>query len=190
MSIFNLNANGRAYKKIPDLCSMSEPGTNPEDLKLLLRYFPEVPLPVTVTFSSREAFEQNNKLLPEMLSALYVERWEGEIPDEFTEYLPGFHFRTKKQYGIVYWKAALLHYAYVLVLLDPEGTFLDRLVLAETDAEGGIVRQGAAMISEDYEIYLVESALDADAVFGDPTQTITERWKITDEGRFREVGEK
>jgi hypothetical protein len=124
-----------------------------------------------------------------MLSALFVERWEGEIPDEFTEYLPGFHFRTKKHYGIVYWKATLLHYTYVLVMLEPDGTFLDRLILAETDANSLGVRQGAAMISEQYDIYIVESVLDADAVFGDPSQTITERWKITDEGRFQEVGE-
>ncbi|MBP6184859.1 MAG: hypothetical protein KA479_07935 [Saprospiraceae bacterium] len=166
---------------------MPAPGTTKEDLQLLLRYFPEVPLPVTVTDSSRDAFEQTNKPLPEMLSALFIEQWEGEVPDEFTEYLPGFHFRTKKQYGMVYWKAALLHYTYVLVLLDPDGVFLDRLVLAETDATSGTIRQGAAMISEDFEIFMVESALDATDIIGDPTQTITERWIITDEGRFRET---
>ena len=151
---------------------MPAPGTTKEDLQLLLRYFPEVPLPVTVTDSSRDAFEQ---------------QWEGEVPDEFTEYLPGFHFRTKKQFGMVYWKAALLQYTYVLVLLDPDGVFLDRLVLAETDATSGTIRQGAAMISEDFEIFMVESALDATDIIGDPTQTITERWIITDEGRFRET---
>ena len=43
------------------------------------------------------------------------------------------------------------------------------------------------MISEDFEIFMVESALDATDIIGDPTQTITERWIITDEGRFRET---
>jgi len=166
---------------------MPTPGTSKEDLQLLLRYFPEVPLPVTVTYSSREAFEQTNKPLPEMLSALFIELWEGEIPDAYTEYQPGFHFRTKKHYGFVYWKATLLHYGYILVLLEPDGVFVDRLILAETDATSGTIRQGAAMITNDNEIFMVESAQDAASVFGDPTQTITERWKITDEGRFLET---
>lgn len=157
-----------------------------QDLRLLLEYFPEVELPVSLSFNSREAFAANSKPLPELLAAISFDLWEEAEPDEFTEYQPGFRFRHGEHHALVYWKASLLQYAYVLVILDRKGLLLDRLVLAETDATTGTVRQGAALITAEAEIFTVESELGPEEALGDPSQTMTERWVITDEGRFRQ----
>jgi len=156
------------------------------DLNLLLEYFPEVELPVSLSFGSREAFADRNRPLPELLAAISFDLWEEADPDEFTEYQPGFRFRHGKHHALVYWKAALLQYAYVVVILDRQGLLLDKLVLAETDATSGTVRQGAALITAEAEIFTAESEMGSEDALGDPSQTMTERWVITDEGRFRQ----
>ena len=169
---------------------MQEKGFEEKDLALLLQYFPEVTLPVTITGVSVDAFMRENKPLPQLLSAVTIELWEEEPADDVTEYQPGFSFKLGPFRGFLYWKAALLHYAYVLVLVDKKGQLLDRLELAETSSESGFIRQGAAFISEEGHIYAVESALGEQATLGDPSQTITERWMITPQGAIREMSER
>lgn len=158
-----------------------------EDLNLLLRYFPPVDLPVTLTFTSHEAFSRDHKPLPEMLTDYFLAGWEGEEPDEFTEYVPGFQFEGKQYLGLVYWKAGLLNYRYVLVLLDKKGRFLERLVLAETLVEDRHVRQGVAMISADGEIFMVESESDAEGDLATPAGSLTDRYRITEAGEIVRV---
>jgi hypothetical protein len=160
-----------------------------DDFRLFLQYFPEVSLPVNLTFDSHRAFGRDDKPLPELLGARFFTRWEEEVPDDYTEFLPGFQFRSGPHKALVYWKAALLYYAYVLVLLDPKGALLDRLELAVTSAGEEGIRQGAALIQSDGTIHTVESARAEDNPMGDPQHTITERWTINKEGRIVETGE-
>lgn len=155
-----------------------------EDLSLLLTYFPAIDLPVTITFTSHHAFSQENRPLPEMLSDFFLATWEGETPDEFTEYIPGFHFEEKNYFGLVYWKAGLLHYAYVLVIMDKKGRFIERKVLAETEVADTQVRQGVAMITADGEIFMVESEHDGNDDLADPTQSVVDRYRIKPDGEI------
>lgn len=158
-----------------------------ERLKSLLDYFPEVELPVTLTSKSRDAFEANNEPLPQILTAIFINHWEQVEMDEFTEYIPGFHFVFGKYIGIVYWKAALLNYVYVLVVLDQKGILTDRLELAETRVQGTYLKQGAAVISDKGEITMVEGQVSIDYKKGDPANTIAEKWQINEDGQIREV---
>lgn len=174
------------FKDSGPLRSMQKDETQADALAHLLRYFPEVSLPVTITSASQKAFFRENKPLPALLTALFIDEWEGGPADEFTEYLPGFHFRLGALTGLVYWKAALMSYTYVLVLLDKQGQWTDRMVLAEWEVAPEGVRQGVALIQEDGSILMAESALEREDDLGDPTQTITERWQVTSEGRFTE----
>lgn len=160
-----------------------------EDFRLFLSYFPEVTLPVTLTFDSRRAFGADMPPLPELLAAPFFFRWEEEVPDPWTEFLPGFQVRMGKFQALVYWKAALLHYAYVMVIVDAQGGLIDRMLLAETIAGQDEIRQGAALIREDGMILMAESAQDIHDPLGDPRQTITERWRLDPEGRFVEAQE-
>lgn len=169
--------------KDPDSRSRSE------DFRLFLGYFPEVTLPVTLTFESRRAFGEDMPPLPELLAAPFFYRWEEEVPDLLTEFLPGFQVRMGKFLALVYWKAALLHYAYVMVIVDGQGELIDRMLLAETIAGQDEIRQGAALIREDGMILMAESAQDIHDPLGDPRQTITERWRVNPEGRFVEAEE-
>jgi hypothetical protein len=166
---------------------MAPNDTARERLQLLLTFFPEVDLPVTITVSSRKAFEERNRPLPQLIQATFLDLWEGEAADMYTEYIPGFHFANGRYRVLVYWKAALLHYAYILVVLDQDGLLTDRLVLVETDATDGHLRQGAAMITADREIWTVESTAGFISEGVVPDHAIAEKWTITEEGRIQAI---
>ncbi|MCO6484879.1 MAG: hypothetical protein J5I41_03790 [Saprospiraceae bacterium] len=168
---------------------MHEKGPSPDDWRDFLQYFPEVSLPVSLTASSAMAFARDNPPLPALWSAFTVERWEEGETDAYTEFQPGFSFRIGRNTGIVYWKASLLHYAYILVILSAKGEVLDRLELAETRSEEGLLFQGAAVIEEDGSICMVESSRDPDEPEGGVTPAVSERWLITAEGRIQEWNE-
>lgn len=152
---------------------------------MLLTYFPEVELPVTITVGSRKAFEERNRPLPLILTATYFDYWEEEPADMYTEYIPGFSFSAGQHKALVYWKAGLLQYTYVLVILDKDGMLKDRLVLVETDASEGHLRQGAAMITADREIWTVESTTSIGPEGEVPDQALAEKWSINDDGRLQ-----
>lgn len=155
-----------------------------EDLNQLMHYFPEITLPVTLTFETHKAFSSQNKALPESLMEMFLDTWEGSERDDYTEYIPGFRCSIMQFTGILYWKGELLHYAYVLVLLDAKGRFIDRLELAETDAEGETIRQGAAVIQADGHIFMVENWHSSQEIPVGTGNAFTSHWEINEEGRY------
>ena len=77
--------------------------------------FPIVELPVTLTEDASQTFSAENKPFSQAILEQYLIPLEADEHDEFTEYLPCFAIpETHQFFAIVYWKAGLMNYQYIL----------------------------------------------------------------------------
>lgn len=125
----------------------------------MLSYFPEIELPVTLAEESAEAFSKNNKPLPPQIISEYIMKWETEEADEMTEFVPCLTVtKTEDFIGLVYWKASLLVYEFILVSITHAGDLISKKVIASTKLDGDIVKKSAAVIDEDLIVHIVAGA--------------------------------
>lgn len=121
----------------------------------LLQFFPELELPVTLTEQSAEEFSRHNKAIPEVLIQKFL-RQENEIWDELTEIVPCFKIpSTDSFHAIVFWKAKLQHYEYIMTTFDQSGEFIDGKVIAGTIFKGNMIIRTVATIDTDWIIQTV-----------------------------------
>lgn len=109
--------------------------------------FPPVEPPVMLGEDTHHAFSTENEPLTETLIFDFINQ-EGD--DEFTEYVPCFSLETDGDFhAVVWWKAGLLVYEYVLATFTQKGQPIARQVIAITRVEGEIITRSVANISED-----------------------------------------
>ena len=120
-----------------------------------LEEFPVLPLPVTLSEEAAHSFSRENDVLHSLMIEQYILPMEGEA-DEYTEFVPCFRFpKTENFHAIVYWKAGLLEYDFVLATFTLAGALIDRRILAGTFVQGDTVTQSVATIDEDWVITVV-----------------------------------
>ncbi|MEM0994740.1 MAG: hypothetical protein AAF847_14250 [Bacteroidota bacterium] len=131
-----------------------------------LEYFPEIELPVHLGDSTHHLFSQKNEPLPPLAIQQYIVPLEDEVSAEevaLVEYVPCFRLpKTDAFHAIVYWKAGLLNYQYILATFEPKGEIIQSKVIAGTFSDGVSMTQSAATIEEDWMIYIV-TGFSADA---------------------------
>lgn len=135
--------------------------------------FPPAELPVSLTLDSHRTFEQVNDLVPLDLTARFI-ALEDELPEEeFTEILPCFKLpQGKSEYiSVVYWKAALMRYDFIVATYTKAGIPISRQVIAGTASDGKIISQKVATIQPDGSIDVIASYQDADQFHFDPSKT-------------------
>lgn len=121
--------------------------------KLLAR-FPEVELPVVLGEDDHHTFSTKNEPIPEILISHYL-IFSGDPVDEFTEFVACFSLPdTKNFHAIVYWKAGLLTYEYVLQTFNKKGEAIDRKVIGGTKVHDNITALTVATIEEDGSIIM------------------------------------
>jgi len=131
-----------------------------------LEKFPEIELPITLSDDSAIEFSKNNDPLPSQMIQQFI---DGE-EDEFTEYIACVRIpNTYDIHAIIYWKAALMNYQYVLATYDKKGKLIDKSVVAGTYSDGKSLTKSVATIDEDWIIYIVSGQAAADAPTYDPT---------------------
>jgi hypothetical protein len=122
--------------------------------------FPSVELPITLSEDSHHDFSKENDPLQAEMIKEYITRYETvEIDDDLTEYIACFEVPTdKKEFVVlVYWKAALLTYDFVLATYNPKtGAMIDKKAIAGTKVTDNGVKRIAAIIKEDLSIFLAE----------------------------------
>ena len=125
-----------------------------------LEKFPEIELPVTFTDESAIEFSKNNEPLPIQMIHQFIDEQE----DEFTEYIACMRIpKTLDFHAVIYWKAALMNYQYVLVTYDKKGKLIDKSVIAGTYSDGKSLTRSVATIEDDWLIYIVSGQAAADA---------------------------
>ena len=99
--------------------------------------FPPVTMPATLGEDTHHTFSTENLPLSDALIALYIQPAEGvAADDEFTEYLPCFAIADTEQFiALVWWKATLLNYEYVLATFTGKGHLIGRQIIAQTRVE-------------------------------------------------------
>lgn len=145
---------------------------NTVSLDSFLSFFPELPLPVLLSESVQLDFSRNNPPLPGLAIEQYLLPLEKGPVDEMTEFVPCFKIgATHSFHAIVYWRAALMDYQYILLTLTEKGALIDRRVIAGTFSDGKVLTQSVAQIDEDWAIQVV-SGQSADDFYSADTSTM------------------
>ncbi len=160
------------------------------DFEHLLDFFPLIELPATIGEDTHEAFSQNNEPLPVRVIAQFIQPTEpDEIDESVTEYVACFALPPADHYaGIVYWRAGLLDYQYVLLTLDPRTEeMIDRRVIAGTTVVDGELVQSSCAISEDLLIYIVSGQGSLEGYDYSAARSTANRFQVTERGKIVEL---
>ncbi len=151
--------------------------------------FPEIELPVTLSEDTHLDFSKENDPLPGQMIAEFIGKYEAAVPDEdLTEYIACLRLPTeKREYkAIVYWRASLLSYDYVLATYNPKtGVMIDKKAIAGTKIVGDNIKRIVAIINEDFTIHVVEGMESETGAF-DPDASKARRFELFDSGRIEQ----
>lgn len=129
---------------------------------VLLERFPEVDLPITLTTDTHHIFSTQNKPLTEAMVDRYLKAPDDEL-DEFTEFIACFKLPTAEHYqALVYWKASLLQYEYILTTFDLKGRFINRQTIAGMKSNGESILKRIATIDDEGVILVAEGVAAVD----------------------------
>jgi hypothetical protein len=151
-----------------------------------LAKFPPIPMPVTLGEDTHHVFGLENQPLSDALIAQFIHPTEKVVADdEFTEYIPCFSIDNTEQFiAVVWWKAELMNYEYVLATFTDKGELISREVIAGTRVQDGVVIRAVAFINEEWEITVGEGASpDGNTVF-DPSTSRSRHLEILVNGQI------
>lgn len=121
--------------------------------------FPEVELPVILGENTHHQFSRRNPPIPTPIIHAFIEPLEDDF-DEFTEIIACFRIpKTYDVHAVVYWKAGLLNYQYILATFEKNGNLIDRAVIAGIHTDGEVLTQSVATFEEDWMIRIVSGQL-------------------------------
>ncbi len=124
-------------------------------LDKILHYFPESVLPTIVSEDYLSEYEINADPFPQVFIDEVLLDWEKEA-DEFTEFIPCFRLPKEEKFNaVVYWKAGLLRYDFVLVTLDKNGELINKKSIASTLVNDNIIKKSVASIEPDLIINII-----------------------------------
>jgi hypothetical protein len=140
-------------------------------LDQILHYFPKSELPLLLSDDHIGDFEAISDQLPQSFIEQFIMVWENDEDDETTEYIPCAALpSTDTFFPIVYWKAGLLRYDFILITLDKRGEVISRRSIASTVVEGNVIKKSIANIEQDYIINIIAAHSVGDDII-DPTSS-------------------
>jgi hypothetical protein len=152
-----------------------------------IQKFPEEKLPISITEESASTYSLENEPLSQKAIEDFILPIE-EVTDELTEFVPCFRIGgLKDTTALLYWKAGLLSYQYVLATFEKSGKLIDRQVIAGTVSDGhGIVRT-VARIDEDMTIYMVSGMAEGSEDEYDASKSTAKELELLPDGRMIEL---
>ena len=154
-----------------------------------LKKFPEVKLPVSITDETASEYGLENEPLTERLILEHISPIESmlEPDDDLTEYVPCFRIADLKDiHAVVYWKASLMNYQYILVTFEKGGKLIDRQVIAGTFSDGKIIIRSVAKLDEDMTIYIVSGQIEGSEDNYDAQNSTAREIEMMPDGRLVE----
>jgi hypothetical protein len=143
--------------------------------------FPEIELPVTLRDDSNHDFEANPPLQDEMIEQ-YITRYEAVEVDDFTEYMACFQLPPSAKFqAIVYWKAGLLNYDFVIATHGKDGNMIDKKAIAGIKVVGQDIVRSIATIDSDLAINIAEG-MEINGGDFNADATKTRRFQILESG--------
>ncbi len=154
-------------------------------LEEFLALFPEVELPITLNDEIHHVFSKQNVPVPKVVIEQYFAYLEGEADPEMAEFVACFKIPNTYQFhAIVYWKAELMNYEYVLLTLTKAGEIIDKKVIAGTNSDGRRLTNSVATIDEDWTIYIVSGQSNQSSPNYDPTTSTAFKLELLPEGNI------
>ena len=145
--------------------------------------FPPVAMPVTLGEDDHHTFGTENEPLSDEMIAQFIHPIEPVADDEFTEYVPCFAIEDAGGFiALVYWKAALLTYEYVLATFSPKGECIARRVIARTAVTNGKIVRTVSTIDAELTIFIAEGQASETEDDFDPTTSKTYTLEIMPNG--------
>jgi len=100
-----------------------------------------------------------------------------------SQYIPyGRIVGTKDYYAMIYWKAGVMRYEFILGTYSKEGDPLSHAIVGGLRYEEEGVLHSVAVIHEDLSITIAEGIAEADAMDLNPEQTQTYQMAISPSG--------
>ena len=145
-------------------------------------FFPPLDLPVTLLPDIRQ-IPSDLVPLPSVLQESYILPFESDEIDEFTEYVPFGRIAGLKDYhAMIYWKAGVLKYEFILATYSVEGDPLSHAIVGGLRYEDEGVLHSVSIIHEDMSITIAEGIAETDDAGMDPDQTQTYQMTILSSG--------
>ncbi len=120
-----------------------------------MTYFPEQDLPQTLSEENLGYYSSENHVLPPDLIRHFL-IYEHTEDDEYVEYVPCFKIKnTENWHAVIYWRAELLNYNFVLACYNKNGILLAKQVLAGINSDGKNLLKSIATIDEDWVIKVI-----------------------------------
>ncbi|MCU0348642.1 MAG: hypothetical protein MUC59_17015 [Saprospiraceae bacterium] len=149
--------------------------------------FPEVQLPISITEESSFDFSMQNEPLPQKAITEYLLPIEEDV-DDLTEFVPCFRIEGLKDvHAVVYWKASLLNYQYVLATFEKSGKLIDKQVVAGMVSDGRSIVRTVARIDEDMTIYMVSGMVEGSEEEYDAANSTAKELELLPDGRMIEL---
>lgn len=150
-----------------------------------IQIFPLIDPPITLSEESHIHFTKINPPIPAQLIHEFLAPIQKDELDEFTEFIACFRIRkTKKFHAIVYWKAGLLTYEYILATFTKKGVLIDQQVLAGTKAEDKAIARTVATIDDEWGIFIVGGVELLEANQNDGTNSEAMKLTIKESGQI------
>jgi hypothetical protein len=146
--------------------------------------FPEIEPPVTLGEETHHHFSRNNQPLSDQMIREFIFPLEEDL-DELTEFVPCFKILgTKNFYAVVYWRAGLMNYQYVLVTFTEKGLLIDKRVIAGTFSDGQVLTQSVANIDEDWIISIASGQSEGASTDYNATDSTAYQLELLPDGKI------
>jgi len=154
----------------------------------LLKCFPLVEPPITVSGEVAPSFSAKNPPIPTKYMVQYFSEWEKI--DEYTEIVPCFQLQSPSNHIIiVYWKGGLLSYEFILASISPTAKLISKKVIAGTVSNTKTIKESVAVIAEDHTIYTVVGESDVNSRVYKPENSQSFRFEILPDGTIQSIEE-
>jgi len=141
-------------------------------LELPISLLPDISLISTVTVP-----------LPGALIDAFIMPFEGDEVDEYTEYIPyGKISGTKNFHALIYWKAAVMQYEFILAIYSNEGDLLAHAIIGGLRSDNEGILHSVSVIHEDLTITIAEGFTSAEGDLQDNPNTYTYQMAIKPDG--------
>lgn len=156
------------------------------DFELFIASFPAISLPITLGEDTHIIFSRKNKPLHQDLIQEFIEPLEDQVFDDTMEVVPCFRIADIKDfYAIVYWKAELMNYQYILVTISKDKEVIDKKTIAGTFSDGRQLTQSVATINDKRQIYVASGQSAADQEDYEAASSSVQRMVILDDGQIK-----
>jgi hypothetical protein len=153
-------------------------------LEHFIERFPVARLPITLNEASQRIFSAANEPFNQLIVDQYLIPLDGIEVDEYTEFVPCFRIPdTHEFHAIVYWKAELLNYQFILATLSKKGELIDKKVIAGTYYDGQVLVGSVATIDEDWEILIISGKTENETIY-DASSSTTTKLELLPEGQI------